>query len=547
MEGEELARIATNILESAETIDWGSEYILRGNKDEGNVNEVITESTTEDSQQRRTGGSWRLLMDQKNQAQWSPLHLVFVQGGISSGKVALVRALLQKNDRDTNDAETRRHRQRLLQQVDRQNRTMLHHNCETRGPREDNFDAAHYLINECPSMLFVRDTRGYTPAEYVLHRLREEVVTQSASLTDEEDSRRSSYRMLKLLIAGMEREERRVVEGAEIAKEMADDTGVSHVITDNEITTANDVGTTATPMAITKDFNQTNIISANNSEPDSNQNESALTTVMRNIPQHEIEPVHPITTNNTMTVRNVLHSSCRLSKNSCLNDGSLILFLASPQASKLEYGKKSLKRLAEGQDDEGNYALHIFLSNESYGNTQKEVSVHNNGVNATNLGRSSVEYRIVKRLIEAHPSAIFTANNNGMLPLQLAIDTGLRNVIPLLVQEYPQAVLLDSRLENIKMFTKMLGCISMALKDKITSTASEDAMTESINENENVDSSEQRKLFSTMYFLVRSRPDVVALGGAASLSNGVTKKQLDIQPNLFRRIVKFWKRQTDRK
>jgi hypothetical protein len=348
--------------------------------------------------------------------------------------------------------------------------------------------------------------------------------------------------MLKLLIAGMEREERRVVGGAEIVEQMADDTGVSHVITDNEITTANDVGTTATPIAVTEDFNQTNDISANNLEADSNQNESALTTVMRNIPQHEIEPVHRITTNNTMTVRNVLHSSCRLSKNSCPNDGSLILFLASPQASKLEYGKKSLKRLAEEQDDEGNYALHIFLSNESYGNTQKEVSVHNNGVNATNLGRSSVEYRIVKGLIEAHPSAIFTANNNGMLPLQLAIDTGLRNVvIPLLVQEYPQAVLMDSRLENIKMFTKMLGCISMAVKDR-TCTESEDAMTETIDENENVDASEQRKLFSTIYFLVRSRPDVVALGGAASLSNGVTKKQVDKQHNLFRRMVKFWKR-----
>ena len=106
------------ILRAAEEIDWGSEYVLNDDGDvarEESVNTNEVRGNEESNGPRKTGGSWRLLMDQKNHDEWSPLHRLFVQGSETFGKVALAKALLQINNETSNDnEEIQQHRQNLL-------------------------------------------------------------------------------------------------------------------------------------------------------------------------------------------------------------------------------------------------------------------------------------------------------------------------------------------------------------------------------------------------------------------------------------------------
>jgi hypothetical protein len=226
-----------------------------------------------------------------------------------------------------------------------------------------------------------------------------------------------------------------------------------------------------------------------------------------------------------MSTRNVLHSACRLSKRACPPDGSLIIYLASDSASKLEYGKDSTKRLAEERDEFGNYALHIFLSNASYSVAEKKV-------NDENDGNANAEYQIVKELVAAYPLSTSIANNDGIFPLRLAMNLGLRNTVALLVEKYPQAILMDPMLENIKVFIEVLICISMS-----SNACSGEEEGEAVN----VDASDQSRLFSTMYFLVRSRPDVVSVG-KLNLQQSTDQQAPGKPPSLFKRMIKFWKK-----
>ncbi|KAL7509352.1 hypothetical protein ACHAXN_006360 [Cyclotella atomus] len=526
MAGEELARVAEAMLVAAEEIDWGSEYTLTSledtheNSQDTNTNEVDDDVEDESNTPRRTGGAWRLLMDQNNQAQWSPLHLVFVQGGVSFGKVALVRALLKMNIAHDDDDDNR---QKVLGLVDRQNRTMLHHLCETHGPRDDNFEAAHFLISQCPAMLFVRDGRGHTALENGLSRTKDPTVTTSGMTMrgDGNEECKRNYRMLKLLVSGMEREERRLMDTA--AEQ--DDESATHnanvdpreVMEPSELQLENIESNTTTTL----DTATAAAVSL------TNQNESGLTAAMRNLPPHEIESTaaNPITNNDNMSIPNVLHSACCLSKGSCPPDGSLIVYLASDAASKLEYGKDSTKRLADEPDETGNYALHIFLSNASYSIAEKKAKDESDDVNV------NAEYQIVKELVAANPLSTSIANNDGIFPLRLAMDMGLRSVVSLLVEKYPQAVLIDPILENIKVFIEVLICISLPLnaQEHAEEGGEERVVTED-------DVSDQSKLLSTMYFLVRSRPDVV------SVSKPISQQSLDRQaeksPSLFKRIAR---------
>ena len=77
-------------------------------------------------------GSWRLLADQNNRASWSPLHLICVQGGITHGKVSLLKALLQMNNDDRHHQGTfitltSQRQYQMLTLLDRQKQNILHH------------------------------------------------------------------------------------------------------------------------------------------------------------------------------------------------------------------------------------------------------------------------------------------------------------------------------------------------------------------------------------------------------------------------------------
>ena len=532
MAGEELARVVNAMLSAAELIDWGSEYTLSDGdmEEDGNTNEV--EGAADGSRPRKTGGAWRLLMDQKNQAQWSPLHLVFVQGGICDGKVSLAKALLQMSDAqdDEEEDEQKQSRQHALRLVDRQNRTMLHHNCESRGPRDDNFDAAHFLISQCPSMLFVRDGRGSTPLEYVLNRLTSDASTKSGLTVrgdDNEDCKRS-YRMLKLLVCAMEREENRfaetgqdelqyAAEGSLVSSEdMHADADENNQHLDRHVLSESDLNESA----------DVNIIL--------NNHESGLAAAMRNLPQHEMRA---IAINENITPRNVLHSACRLSREICPHDGSLITFLASSRASRFEYGRSSAETLASDRDENGNYALHILLSNHSYASATTENPNTDERV-AKDTPVSSL-YLVVRELISAFPSSVRIANNDDVLPLRLTMEVGCRNVVTMLVKEYPQAILMDSKLENIKVFVEVLICISQSMAEETTN--GDGGAQDSPTSSNDVTVKTHAHLLTIMYFLVRSRPDVVALGGSVSSYEVLRNKQAKKTSSWFKRLVSIWK------
>lgn len=515
--GEELVPVVKRILSAAELIDWGSEYTLDtdGRDVNVNTNEVEGEDTPDESTPRRTGGAWRLLMDQKNKSQWSPLHLAFVQGGYAFGKVALAKSLLQMDDETEDQEDDIKSRERVLQLVDRQNRTMLHHNCENLAPNDDSFEAAHFLLSICPAMIFARDSKGNTPLNYTLSRLTDEASTRSgiALSGDGFEEYRRNYRMLKLLVSAMEREDRRR-HNHEV------ENGVQNSSNDsvNGVSETNEIGlnTETTTRIIDHSLNDFELA----------ENESGLTAALRNAPQHEIETA--ITNNADITPHNILHSACRLRKQLCPQNGSLLLFIASSKASKYEYGKESTKKLAAEPDENGNCALHLFLSNESYNtNSEKDEMVRKEA----KLYSSSQEYRIVKELIKVNPKTTSVANSNNVLPLRLAMDTGLRNVISLLVTEYPQAVFMDPKLDNIKVFAEILVCISCDSAERVAN-----------NETDNTgigNKNEETTCLSTMFFLIKSRPDVVVYG--VSVSKLLQEPQPPPKKSMFAKMSRFWK------
>ena len=259
--------------------------------------------------------------------------------------------------------------------------------------------------------------------------------------------------------------------------------------------------------------------------------QSGVAAAIRGLPIHNNETqsgatVNPTIISDNITPRNLLHSACRLSRNVCPSDGSLILFLISPKASIYEYGNEGVIKMADERDQLGNYALHIFLSNCSYvipvSNEVRGQVKHVADESTSHIG--CVECQIVRQLIASNPFAISTPNNEGNLPLKLAMKSGMGSAVALLVMGYPQAVLCDSSLENIKAFIRLIGCLSLFASDGA-----------------NDGTCDLTKLLSAVYFLVKSRPDVVALGGSLSVSSraestGLNKNQLD-KPTPF---MKKW-------
>ena len=208
--------------------------------------------------------------------------------------------------------------------------------------------------------------------------------------------------------------------------------------------------------------------------------------------------------------------------------------MTSARAPRFEYGRRSTHALAADQDQHGNYALHILLSNQSYAST---ASDNQNTDEHVAEDVTTTLCLFVRELIAAYPPAVLVPNNDGVLPLRLAMKNGLRNVVALLVEEYPQAILKDSTLENMKVFTELLICISQFMEEK---TMGGDSGAQSSSNSHEAAIKKRDHLLSVIFFLIRSRPDVVSLGGSASPNETLCNKQAQ-SPSWFKRVIGSWK------
>ncbi len=423
--------VVNAILKGAEEVDFGGDYHLRlggvtnsiatasssydfddgdgkvalGDEDV-NTNTVITNQEksegTEDPQEspasRATGGSWRMLQDQKNRARWSPLHLMCVQGGIIFGGLPLLKCLLQiqpnfeqSPEREKVNVERRKH---LLSLLDRQNRNVLHHLLEIVVPSRKSFELAPYILQLNPTLAFQRDSHDKIPLLYVFDRIMESPGTRRRhfmeSYGNDDEGLRKNYNMLKLLIRLMS-------------------------LSEHNRTIPRDKG------------NLTHVDNARDVEYSYSEN------VER----------YPADTSSM----NVLHAACRLPP-SCSN-GKIIQFLLSPEVTSMENDRN----LAEERDDNGNYALHIFLSNAS---NLRDVNNDDNSL-----------FTAAVQLYKKYPEAISTPNNADRLPFDIATKymkkqskVGI-SILSFLVIQYPQAVLLDPSLENVKLLTSIFGAIAI--------------------------------------------------------------------------------------
>jgi len=201
---------------------------------------------------------------------------------------------------------------------------------------------------------------------------------------------------------------------------------------------------------------------------------------------------------------NVLQSACLLPLSACPPNNSLLKYLCSDDASKLEaearddhYAatKPTTINMASEKDENGNLALHLYASNKSY------------------VVR---RLQIIKLILNSYPSAISTTNNNNELPLQIAMRSGQRLAVAGLLLEYPEAVLLDEDMNDNKLFMHALSCISSPM----------------INMKDLRDGAYERQL-TTMFKLLTARPDIVSLAGTGAKS----EKDRNIQP----KKKKWWK------
>lgn len=156
-----------------------------------------------------------------------------------------------------------------------------------------------------------------------------------------------------------------------------------------------------------------------------------------------------------------------------------------------------MKRLRRGAiDDDGNYyALHLCLLNKTYSR------VTNNGDTNNNNGlQRTTEVYILRSLVDAHHNAISIQNANGEIPLHIAMRTGRRHVMPLLLTEYPVAVLHSNEsMFNAHHYVHIIGCISTPIN------------LIGVGEHNSPYDDVKCRCLTIIFNLLRSRPDIVPL------------------------------------
>jgi hypothetical protein len=520
----ELVPLVKAILRAAEQIDFGAEFSLSlgtgddnaaaVSSDGGNVavndenaintNEVNdninnnnnTNTTIESNDNnnnctttnRKTGGAHRLLLDQNNRAQWSPIHLICVQGGFSRGKVDLLKALLQEDESSIEQQQQQQEQQQqLLSLVDRQKRTILHHLLETRMPSEDSFRTVHYIIHKQFSLLYNKDDRGKTPLEYVFDRYRQDGPSSMVQVTGRVLARGNG---IPVAVRGDGGGGRRV--GAEqqllngipaavradpngvVARRLLPVGGPARVA--RRVPAEQQGGPLGVPRRL-PGFNLLEDFGDNNEETMSEATKKTL--LMMKVLIGYLDRGEEMTTtmmmeannghvnNDDIIPRNIYHSVCRLPRNAC----PIQIFQG------LFQGYTDLEKEV---DENGNTNLHLFLANTSYSTRTCKIS----------SGELNCQREACRSLVESNRDALYMQNNKGHLPLRVAMDTGRKEVLSDLIMTNYKAVLMDKRLDSPKLMAHVLGLIADVIKDRNSHP------------------------LETIFELVRAKPDVVEFGGA---------------------------------
>ena len=216
--------------------------------------------------------------------------------------------------------------------------------------------------------------------------------------------------------------------------------------------------------------------------------------------------------------RNVLHSACLLPQHSCPSDGSLLTYLCSDHASRLEVKARAganvpFDNLASEVDGRGNHALHLFLSNESYARGGNAETAAGDDSDAA-LG--TVENKIMAALLNGNREAISIPDSNGDLPLRIAMKAGRRRAVTALLVEYPEAVFFDSSMLDIKLYVQVLGCISVP-PDCFLGNDEFDGRDDGGSADDATKRAKvQRRCITIMFNLVRARPDLVSFAGSGT-------------------------------
>ena len=203
--------------------------------------------------------------------------------------------------------------------------------------------------------------------------------------------------------------------------------------------------------------------------------------------------------------------------------------------------------MAAESDDNGNHALHLFVSNKSYNISSSVGDSHNYlnrnavsveaGDNAkeTNVPHALTEHKILAALLKQDGEAASIRNNMGQLPLGIAMKTGRRQAIAILTVKYSEAVLLDDSMGNNKLFMYVLASISKPCKAVCTSW---DEWIENGIKRRDADVLSKRSVgcLTTMFDLVQARPDIVSLDGRN------TPKEGSKEAKNASKKEKWWKR-----
>lgn len=163
---------------------------------------------------------------------------------------------------------------------------------------------------------------------------------------------------------------------------------------------------------------------------------------------------------------NILQAACLLP--SSVISQFTFEYLTSNVASVME----DTSNMAADQNGDGNSALHLFLSNQSY-----DWSIDS---------WKNREFYIMAKLLFAYPRSLTIINRNNDLPLRIAMRRGLRQAVEILLMCYPGAVHCDETLSNPRFFVHVLGCIAVPSEHFFM----------------------PERHFTEMFNLLRSRPDL---------------------------------------
>ena len=151
--------------------------------------------------------------------------------------------------------------------------------------------------------------------------------------------------------------------------------------------------------------------------------------------------------------RNVLHTACLLPQYLCTLD--LIRYLSNRRTTEARdrFTHKPLINMATEVDENGNRALHLFLSNKRWSGGCINDDGH-------------IEIRVIFAILVSDRTAIFRVNGDNMLPLQLAMQAGRRRAITTLILWYPQMALrVDDIMSDTKLVVELLSLVTQGQHD----------------------------------------------------------------------------------